>query len=152
MSWLLMLLLPAAWLLFNLVAPVALLRDAKRIGRGRLPAELLAWVDARGVRFYTAPLVANKNHYWGLSLWAPPFSVVIFDQDLFAQASPYVVRYVIAHELAHFSLGHHRWRWLAMVSGAALLPVVRRTLQRFEHEADAEAERRTGINVRRTSP
>ena len=139
-TWVLVLL--CFWVLFNWVAPFAVLIDATRLGRGRIPAELLVWSQDRGVRFYTAQLSGG----YGFSVWAPPFSVVVFDMDFFARASPPLVRYVVAHELAHFSLGHHRKRWFAVVTGVVLLPWVRRRLVYMEHEADAEAEIRTGYN------
>ena len=131
----------AFWLVFNWAAPFAVLAQAERIGRGRLPGELLTWSRDQKVRFYTARLSGG----YGFSVWAPPWSVVVFDKDFFAQASPPLVRFVVAHELAHFSLGHHRARWLAVVSGAALVPAVQRWLVRMEGEADAWAEERTGL-------
>ena len=138
-TWLLVML--AFWILFNWTAPFAILTQAERIGRGRLPADLLTWGRDRKVRFYVTPLSGG----YGFSVWAPPWSVVVFDKDFFAQASPPLVRFVIAHELAHFSLGHHRARWFAVVSGAVLVPAVQRRLARMESEADAWAEKRTGL-------
>lgn len=137
-TWLLAVL--AVWVTFNWVAPFAVLVRAQPISRGRLPAELLAWDRDGAVRFYTASLIGG----YGFSLWAPPWSVVVFDRDFFSRASPPLVRFVIAHELAHFTLGHHRKRWLAVVSGLVLLPQVRYALRAMEGEADAVAERRTG--------
>lgn len=133
----------AAWVVFNLVAPrVAVLR-AEPIGWGRLPAELLTMSRDRRVRFYHADL----SRGYGYSVWAPlSLNVVIFDRTFYAHASPALVRFVVAHELAHFHAGHHRWRWAAVVSGAILLPAVRRWLLAMEAEADAEAERRTGYD------
>ncbi len=137
--WLLVML--AFWVLFNWAAPFAVLVGAERIGRGRLPADLLTWGRDREVRFY----VAQLSNGYGFSVWAPPWSVVVFDKDFFAQASPPLVRFVIAHELAHFSLGHHRRRWFAVVSGAVLMPAVQRRLARMEGAADSWAEWQTGL-------
>lgn len=128
------------WVLFNWAAPFAVLTHAEQINRGRLPAELLEWNKDQKVRFYVAQLSGG----YGFSIWAPPWSVVVFDKDFFARASPPLVRFVIAHELAHFNLGHHRWRWLAAVSGLILLPAVRRWLRAMEDEADLAAYWRTG--------
>lgn len=143
MTWILALI--ALWLAFNWAAPFATLVGATRISPGRLPAALLTSADARRVRFYVADLPRGKRVGLGFSIWAPPFSVVVFDRRFFAHASAPMIRFVVAHELAHFSLGHHRLRWLAAVTGLALLPSVRRRLARTEDEADAEATRRTGL-------
>ena len=133
----------ALWLLFNWVSPFAALvsTQAKPISRGRLPAELLEWGKDREVRFY----VADLKRGYGFSVWAPPYSIVVFDRRFFTNAYPNAIRYVVAHELSHFVLGHHRRRWLAVVTGLAALPGVRRWLARMEDEADAEAERLTGF-------
>lgn len=131
----------ALWVAFNWAAPFTVLARAERIGRGRLPAELLEWARDARVRFYVARLVGG----YGYSVWAPPWSVVVFDRGFLARASPALVRFVVAHELAHFALGHHRQRWFAVVTGAVLIPAVRRRLKRMEAEADAVAERHTGL-------
>lgn len=144
-SWVLFTLL-VLWLVFNWAAPFATLVGATRISPGRLPASLLTSAAARRVRFYVADLPRGKRIGLGFSIWAPPFSVVVFDRRFFAQASAPMIRFVVAHELAHFSLGHHRTRWLAVVTGMVLLPLVRRRLARTEDEADVEATRRTGLS------
>lgn len=144
MTWLLALL--ALWLLFNWAAPFATLVGAERISPGRLPAELLVWRDARQVRFYMADLPRGKRVGLGFSIWAPPFSVVVFDREFFSKAPASMIRFVVAHELAHFALGHHRLRWFAAVTGLILLPAVRRRLARTEDEADAAATKRTGLS------
>jgi len=134
LTWVLV--LACFWVLFNWAAPFAVLAKALPISRGRLPGELLDWDTDGDVRFYTGPLSGG----YGFSIWAPPWSIVVFDRDFFAQASPSLVRFVVAHELAHFSLGHHRKRWFAVVTGVALLPVVRGWLRRMEDEADMVAQ------------
>jgi len=140
MTWVISLLF--LWLMLNLLAPYAVLARSQRISIGRLPAELLTLPVYRGVRFYMAELRGG----YGFSVWAPPLNLVVFDKGFFAHASPQLIRYVIAHELSHFSLGHHRWRWFAIVSGAVLLPPVRKWLRKMEEEADVEASRRTGLS------
>lgn len=141
MWWVLSIL--ALWLLFNWVSPFAALlsTQAKPISRGRLPAELLRWGKDKEVRFY----VADLKRGYGFSVWAPPWSVVVFDKRFFTNAYPNMIRYVVAHELAHFSLGHHRERWLMVITGLVILPSVRKRLHEMEAEADAEAERVTGF-------
>jgi len=136
----------ALWVAFNWVAPFATLINAERISPGRLPSALLTSAGARKVRFYTAHLPRGPRVGLGFSIWAPPFSVVVFDQEFFARAPTAMIRFVVAHELAHFSLGHHRMRWLAVVTGAVLLPTVRRRLARAEDEADAAASKHTGLS------
>ncbi len=137
------LLLSAAilWLSFNWVAPFAILVRSQPLSPGRLPHELFTSQAARAVKFYTAELQFG----YGYSVWAPPWNMVLFDHAFFQRAHPDLVRFVVAHELAHFTLGHHRKRWLLVVLGLALLPQVQRMFVRFEHEADAEAARRTGF-------
>lgn len=140
-------LLVGLWLLFNLLAPYTVLLRAERISWGRLPAALLTSVRDRKVRFYMMSLSGG----YGYSVWAPPLNLVVFDRTFFARANPALIRYVVAHELAHFSLGHHRKRWLAVVTGLAFFPAVRRWLVRMEDEADRLAEKRTGL-VRSSFP
>lgn len=140
MSWLL--LLPLAWLLFNLSASYAPLILAERISPGRLPAELLVRGEARWVRFY----VGNNVASYAFSSWAPFFgTAVVFDRAFFRRATPELVRFVVAHELGHAACHHHRWRWFAVVSGVAILPAVRRALARQESVADAYATALTGF-------
>lgn len=139
MTWF-VLLFVVVWILGNLLAPYVVLLKAERISWGRLPAELLHSGD-KLVRFYITEL---KGGY-GYSVFSPFLHLVIFDRAFFAHASPALIRFVIAHELAHFHHNHHRKRWLAVVTGLVLLPAVRRRLLRMEDEADAEATRRTGF-------
>ncbi len=135
------LLLIGLWVGFNLAAPYVILLRAERISWGRLPAELLTGKRYKKVRFYMTTLSGG----YGYSVFSPPLNLVVFDRMFFASASPALIRFVVAHELAHFTLGHHRLRWLAVVSGLVLLPAVRRWLLRMEDEADVEASRRTGL-------
>ena len=132
------------WVMLNLFAPYAVLFKSQRISPGRLPVELMTLPVYHKVRFYIAELRGG----YGFSVWAPPLNVVVFDKEFFARASPQLIRYVIAHELAHFNLGHHRWKWVSIVSGAVLFPIVRAWLRRMEDEADEEAARRTGLDRR----
>lgn len=129
------------WVAFNWVAPLAVLTEAQPLSPGRLPRELFQSEEAKRVRFYLADLKLG----YGYSVWAPPWNMVLFDKGFFQHASPALVRFVVAHELAHFALNHHRKRWILVVLGLALLPPVRRMFRRFEDEADAEAVRRTGL-------
>lgn len=129
------------WVGFNWSSPLALLGDAEELSLGRLPAELLARVRAHKVRFYLSALRRGP----GFSAWVWPWSFVVFDRQFFRHASPELVRYLIAHELAHFALRHPQRRWLVVVTGVVLLPPVRRWLARCEDEADAFAEKLTGF-------
>lgn len=139
--WMLITLLLGVWLVFNLLAPYSVLAQAERISPGRLPAELLIWPKDKKVRFYMTTLSGG----YGYSVWAPPFDIVVFDRVFFKRAPPTLIRYVVAHELAHFTLGHHRKRWFAVVTGLVMFPAVRRWLLRMEDEADVVAETRTGF-------
>lgn len=137
----LLILLLALWLGFNLASPYAAAHLAQRISPGRLPAELLRRGEARRVRFYTGKCAQS----YAFSAWAPPYTVVIFDQMFFARATPEMLRYVVAHELGHAARHHHVWRWLAAVTLTAYLPVVRQALLRQEGTADDYAEGLTGF-------
>lgn len=128
------------WLLFNWASPFALLQKAHPLSRSRLPAELLDWDKDAKVKFYVANLIGGA----ALGIWAPPMSIIIFDKTFLTNANAPLLRFVIAHELAHFNQGHHRKRWLAVVSLAFLFPAVRRWLARMEDEADIIAEAQTG--------
>ncbi len=129
------------WVLFNFLSSYAPLMLAERISPGRLPAELLSYADKTRVRFYVGDNVCS----YAYNVWAPPHTAVVFDREFWLQASPDMVRFVVAHELGHAAARHHIKRWLAVVSGAALLPSVRAMLQRHERMADQYAERLTGL-------
>lgn len=129
------------WVIANCAAPYCALAGAERISPGRLPAELLVWPRDRKVRFY----ITHCHYGYGFSVWAPFANLVFFDREFFANASPALIRYVVAHEIAHFSFGHHRKRWLCVVTGLILLPQVRKWIEVMEEEADEEAARRTGF-------
>jgi hypothetical protein len=135
-----------SWVLFNWASPFALLQRAVPLSRGRLPGELLDWDKDNRVRFYVADLQKGPGFAAGLgcSVYAPPVEIIIFDRMFLTQANAPLLRFVIAHELAHFQLGHHKKRWLAVVSLLYLLPSARAWFQRMEDEADAVAEQRTG--------
>lgn len=141
MSWFILVAV-VGWVLANLAAPYAALLLAERISPGRLPAELLRRGEARGVQFY----VASTTMSYGYSCWAVGRgAVVVFNREFFRRATPELVRFVIAHELGHAAAHHHVWRFLVIVSGAVLLPPVRRLLLRHEVEADDYAEELTGF-------
>ena len=130
------------WLVFNILAPYAVLTKSTPISIGRLPAELLMDVDHKKVKFYTSNLAAG----YGYSVWAPPLNLIIFDKAFFSRASPALIRYVVAHELGHFTLGHHKKRWFCIVTGAVLFKGIRDWLLEMEEEADVIAVRRTGYH------
>ena len=141
MIWTIIILL-TLWVAVNCAAPYAVLLRAQKISWGRLPGELLTLPQYHDVKFYMTTLVGG----YGYSVWAPGISLVVFDKAFFAHASPTLIRYVVAHELAHFTCGHHRKRWVAIVTGASLIPGVRRWLHGMEVEADGIAVQRTGLN------
>ena len=130
------------WLVFNILAPYAVLLRAEPISWGRLPAALLTNVKDKKVRFYITTL---KGSY-GYSVFSPTgLHLVVFDKTFFAKASPACIRFVVSHELAHFHQRHHQKRWLLVVTGLVLLPAIRRWLLRMEDEADLDAAYRTGF-------
>ena len=130
------------WVLFNLLAGYAPLLLAERISPGRLPAELLARGEALRVRFY----VGNNVKSFAFNVWAPPYTAVVFDRTFFLNAGPDMIRFVVAHELGHAHWNHHIKRWLAVVTGAALLPSVRAAFLRQEQSADHYAVALTGLH------
>lgn len=130
MIWLLLII--PLWLLFNWAAPFATLVNAEPLGLGRLPADLLKRPEARRIRFYLGTL----RRSYGFSVWLWPWTVVVFDRRFFAAASGDLVRFVVAHELGHALHRDHVQRWWAIVTGAVMLPVVRRRLVQHEHNAD----------------
>ena len=135
-------LLVGLWVAFNLIAPYAILLRAEQVSWGRLPAELLMVKRDKQVRFY----ITTLNNSYGYSVFSPFLNLVVFDKRFFAHASPAELRFVISHELAHFHQHHHQKRWMLVVTGLVLLPAVRRWLLQMEDDADAEAERRTGLS------
>lgn len=136
------LIVAAVWLLFNFAAGYAPLMLAERISAGRLPVELLAYSNRMRVRFY----VGNNARSYAFNVWAPPYTAVVFDRAFFLTAPPDLLRFVLAHELGHAASRHHIYRWLAVVTGAALFPGVRRWMLRQETVADEYAERLTGLS------
>ena len=133
--------LVVVWLLFNWAAPLASLYKAERLGLGRLPADLLQWPPAKRIRFYLGDL----RHSYGFSVWMWPYTVVVFDRKFFSAASGDLIRFVVAHELGHARGKDHVQRWLAVVTGVALLPVMRRRFVKQELAADRYAIALTGF-------
>lgn len=131
----------AAWLVFNWLAPLSLTFFGLPLSTGRLPGEILYMANAHRVRYYTAKLRGG----YAFSTWLGFSHAVFLSEDFMRSAPPAVVRFVLAHELGHCALGHLRWRWLCVVSGAILLPAVRRWLRRQEEDADAWAEALSGV-------
>ena len=131
----------ALWLAFNWLAPFAVLASAERMSAGRVSETLAAEAARIGVRLYTAKL----DRAGGYSVLAWPMKLVVFDRESLARTPAWAWRFLIAHELGHCALGHLRERWLLTVSGLVLLPAARRRLQEMEREADAYAERLTGL-------
>ena len=131
----------ACWLALNWLSPLATLAAADPLSGGRVPAELLERARALRARFY----VANLTRGPGFSAWVWPRYIIVLDRTFLSRLTPEHVRFVMAHELGHVALGHLRWRCLAMTSGAALLPLVRRRLEAHEAAADAYAELITGF-------
>ena len=132
----------AAWLVFNWLAPLAILLYCKPLGLGRIPGEILYRANAHRVSYYTARLDGG----YAFSVWMGWRHAVVLDEAFMRHAPPVVIRFVLAHELGHCALGHLRWRWACAVTGAILLPWVRRWLAHAEGEADAWAESLSGIS------
>ncbi len=147
MIWFVLISFVVIWILVNVFAPYAVLLRAERISWGRLPAALLTSPRDRKVKFYLTALSGG----YGYSVFSPFLNLVVFDREFFAYASPALIRFVIAHELAHFHQNHHIKRWLAVVTGLVLIPPVRSWLLRMEDAADEEAARRTGF-IRKMFP
>ena len=133
------LILLTIWVVFNLLAGWAPLLLADRISPGRLP--VWAWGKGVSVRYY----VGENVRSYAFNVWAPPFTAVVFDREFFTHAGPDLFRFVVAHELGHARMHHHIHRWLAVVSGLALLPSIRKRLSQQEVLADEFAERLTGF-------
>lgn len=131
------------WLGFNWLAPFTLLIRAEPMSAGRVASDLAIHARAAGARLYTARL----EHPGGFSVLAWPLRLVIFDRDSLALTPAWAWRFLIAHELGHCALGHLQARWLLTVTGLCLLPAGRRWLVEMEHEADAYAERLTGLSA-----
>lgn len=110
---------------------------------GRVPQEIAAVAHQLNVRFYTAEL----NDAGGFSVLAWPRMFVVFDRESLAQTPAWALRFLVAHELGHCALGHLQARWLLTVSGLVLLPAAQRWLGEMEREADAYAERLTGLEA-----
>jgi len=130
-----------AWIFFNWLAPWTLLAGAQPMSAGRIAPEIAAHARGLGVRLYVARLAAPG----GFSVLAWPRQLVFFDHGSLARTPAWALRFLIAHELGHCALGHIRVRWLMTVTGLCLLPGARRRLRAMEREADAYAERLTGL-------
>lgn len=133
----------AVWIVFNWLAPFALLPRSEPMSIGRISPEVAARAKVLGVRLYTARLEKPG----GFSVIAWPLTLVVFDKDSLSATPPWAWRFLVAHELGHCALGHLRTRWLFTVTGLVLLPAARRRLLAMEREADAYAEQLTGVNA-----
>lgn len=137
-----LLLLLLLWLLFNWLAPATVMMyGAERLSLGRLPADLLRRTEAKRVRFY----LGTCRRSYGYSVWVWPYTVVIFDRRFFTAASGDLVRFVVAHELGHVIHRDHVQRWWAVVTGVALLPIIKRRFEEQEQSADRYAIALTGL-------
>jgi Zn-dependent protease with chaperone function len=139
MTWIIALLL--GWLLFNWLATYSLLLKAERMSVGRIPRDILDKANAYHVQYYVSDLIRRG----ALTTWLGWKYAVIIDRMYMRNATPAQFRFVLAHELGHCALGHMRARWLCTVSGLALIPAVQRYLKRKEDEADAFAEKLSGL-------
>lgn len=131
-----------AWLIFNWLAPLSLLAFAERMSVGRIPKNILDKANAYHVHYYIAKLVRPG----AFTTWLGWKHAVVFDRDFLQRAYPDQIRFVLAHELGHCALGHMKRRWFCTVTGLALLPAVRVYLEGKEEEADAFAEKLTGLS------
>lgn len=130
------------WLLFNWLAPFALLSRAERMSKGRLPSDLSSMARDLNVRIYTSKLYTSG----GFSVMAWPYKLVMFDRESLSRTPAWALRFLIAHELGHCALGHLHRRWWLTVTGITLLPTAQRYLQQMEKDADAFAAGITGID------
>lgn len=117
-----LLLLLLAWLLLNELAPLALLYGAKR-------EHPMPWALIRRARFYSSEKLTGGI---ACSCVVGPYFIIMAHPRVYTER----MDLVLAHEIGHCVLGHLRWRWLAQVTGAALLPWVQRRVAKFEGEAN----------------
>lgn len=144
--------LATVWLLFNWLAPLSVLAFAEPLPLGRIPDDILRKAQAHRVRYYVSDLVqaSKEPNMKGLafSTWLGWKHAVVLDRSFLRGAYPSQIRFVLAHELGHCALGHLKKRWLATVTGLCLLPAVRAHLEHNEEEADAWAEKLSGLSSR----
>lgn len=129
------------WIVFNLLAPLAVLAFAERLSMGRIPGEIVYRANAENVRFYVANL-AKPGAY---SMWMVRFHAVVVDRQFMRNAPSQLLWFVLAHELGHCRTGHIRKRMIAVTTGAIVFPFVRRWLDSHEDEANRYAEKLTCI-------
>lgn len=130
-----------AWAVFNYFVPLTVLSFAQRMSIGRIPADILRRANVHRVEYY----VANLARGYAFSIWLGWRHAVVLDKNFLRLGAPAQIRFVLAHELGHCALGHLKLRWLAVVTGAMLLPCVRRWLKRLEDQADEFAENLAGL-------
>lgn len=139
-------LLILGWFAGAWLSPVLLAADRKPLSLYELslvPADLHHVAMKLRATFYTVG---------GLGVDGFSFSAFFFDQRVICidrtflhHAPAAVVRFVIAHEIAHHLLGHPELKALAYMTGLRLFPAVRRWLENFEHQANRWAEDQTGL-------
>jgi Zn-dependent protease with chaperone function len=129
------------WVLFNFVAPFAVLKDAKRMTVANLPGEILYRANASKVRYYRAKLYGGA----AFTVWSWPYKYIVMSDDFLKMAHPTAIRFVLAHELGHVVLGHTFKKWLAIVLLIGLIPPVHRWIMRDEDRADEYAEQLSGV-------
>ncbi len=138
-----LLILVALWVVFNWLAPFSLLRRSERMSAGRVPSALAHEAQRVGARLY----ISHLTKPGGFSVLAWPMKLIVFDRDSLALTPAWAWRFLIAHEIGHCALGHLWKRWALTVTGLVLLPCAGWWLNEMEREADAYAERLTGLKA-----
>lgn len=130
------------------LSPLVLAANREPIADDRiLDPVLLGWASVLGVRFYVAPTLERGD--LAFSCFLGFHRAIVVSAPFFRHAPDPVVRFVLAHELAHHTFGHV---WRRMLFAALRLrrwPLLgayaARQIQRDEDEANAYAEQVTDL-------
>lgn len=112
-----------------------------------LDPALLAWADDLGVRFFLVPSFARGD--FACSCYFLFQRVVLIQSAFWYHATEPVVRFTVAHELAHHELGHVTFRLMMTALRLQHWPFfwrwARVAIERDENEANERAEVHTRL-------
>lgn len=131
----------AGWWTICWLSPMLLARGRVAMPEFGIPHYMRDEFAERGISVY---LVENLDGYANSCLLLGRRTILV-DIAFFHHATSAAVEFVLAHELAHHRLGHVLQRLSLYATGLVLLDRFQGVLERQEHQANAEAERITGL-------
>lgn len=121
-------------------------RGAQKITEPGFCQELVQLSGVSGVHFYAAD-IDRRTGVVGFAVHVPFYKIIVMDRRAMVSSDPREFVFWVAHELGHHALGHcRRDFWLTATFLMLLFPKTPAVIALSEDEADAFAERITGIS------